>query len=140
MLQYHSLIVRKTCDTCDTCEKMSNIYQVYYSFPVSIPVNHSDTCDTRDTCYTCEKMSYISLSLLLYSCLGGLFHILQMQKKRLKLLKKRLKLLQKISQNIAQKNAIAIFFGNLKKHVIPAVRYIPRFRYLRAGLNSFIFR
>ena len=44
----------------------------------------------RKTCDTCERMSYISLSMLLCSCLGGLFHTSQVQK---------LKLLRKISQN-----------------------------------------
>ena len=35
----------------------------------------------RKTCNTCEKMSYISLCILLYFCLGGLFHTLEVQNK-----------------------------------------------------------
>ena len=114
-LQDHSLKVRKTCDTC---EKMSHIYLVYYSFLVSIPVNHS------------EKMSYFSLSLLLYSCLEGLFHTLQVQNMA--------KITPKNIVKYCTKNAFAIFFGILKKHVIPAVRYIPRFPYLRAAPDPVI--
>ena len=35
----------------------------------------------RKTCNTCEKMSYILLCILLYFCLGGLFHTLEVQNK-----------------------------------------------------------
>ena len=63
--------------------------------------NHS--LQVRKTCDTCKKMLCISLSVLIYSCFGGLFHTLQVQNKA-KILKK------KVLPNIAKKIRLQCFF------------------------------
>ena len=87
-----------------------------------------DACDTSRKCH-CYGLwvifhffkNFFPVSILLISVIPALFcDIFAIFCKR----------------NIAKyrtKNAVATFSGILKKHPIPVVRYIPRFRYLRAG-------
>ena len=85
------------------------------------------------------EMSYISLGVLLFSCLdtcdtcGILRYFVKKCKKNVKMCKK--KSVKTIPHNTAPKSAVAVFFGILEKHAVSAVRYLPRFRYLWAGCN-----
>ena len=87
-----------------------NIGKMVHSIPVSI------------TATLARKCHIFHLVLLLYSCLGGLCHTLQVQKKA------------KITQtNIAKyrKKRSCDIFQYLEKHAITVICDIPRFRWLR---------